>query len=181
MGQITLELLEEHELPIVQALFEACETYFIATTGAPAPPLAAHMLFTQLPGDALHDDKHILGICDTATREVLGVIDAVLGYPDARTVTLGLFLVTPADEDHSVRQEACRLLEEWAADRGGSAIRIAVYDVPPDAPEFWRTAGYIPTGEHAQVDARTVLFLEKSLLTHQGGRASPVAPVFHFP
>ena len=163
MSHTGLEELVERDLPAVQAVCEACEEYFVATTGGPAPPGAARSLLTRLPEGCSPRDKHVLGVCDTQTRELAGLIDAIVGYPDLRTLTLGLFLVMPQHVSSGVAAEACKLLEEWGRRRGASRIRIAGHGALQGASDFLSQAGFRATDDHVRDGRHRLVVLEKRL------------------
>jgi len=163
MSHIGLEELAERDLPAVQAVCEACEEYFVATTGGPAPPGAARSLFTQLPEGCSPRDKHLLGVCDTQTRELTGLIDAIVGHPDLRTLTLGLFLVMPQHVSSGIAAKACRLLEQWARRRGASRIRIAGHEALAGAADFLSQAGFRATDDRVGDGGHRAVVLEKRL------------------
>jgi hypothetical protein len=163
MGHLVLERLDPHDLPSVQALLEACEGHFVATTGRPAPAGAARSLLTRLPGGATCADKHILGICDPDTRELMGLIDAVNGHPEPGTLAIGLFLVSPWYVEGSVPQVACRLLEAWARERRVSRLRIAVHASSVSVLHFWQTEGFVAESEPVRDGRRLVVVFEKQL------------------
>ncbi len=163
MRRIALEELYEHDLQAVQAVFEACEDYFVFATGAPAPSGAAHTLYIQLPEGCCYRDKHILGICDAETRELMGVIDAIVGYPDLHTLTLGLFLVVPRHIDSEVVGEAREALERWARARGAARIRIAAYEGLGVTASLLEGAGFTATDHWVQDGTRAVRVFERRL------------------
>ena len=85
-------MLPEDE-PAVSRVLAACEDYFLAATGSPALAADVQSLYYSLPDGADFEQKHLLVLCDGA--EVVGVVDAVAGCPDARSCSVGLFLLTP--------------------------------------------------------------------------------------
>jgi hypothetical protein len=163
MGHVILERLDPHDLPSVQALLEACEAHFIATAGRPAPPGAAHSLLTRLPDGATYVGKHVLGICDPDTRELMGLIDAVSGHPEPGTVAIGLFLVSPWYAEGPVPQVACRLLEAWARERRMSRLRIAVHASSVSVLHFWQTEGFVAEAAPVRDGRMLVVVFEKQL------------------
>ena len=164
MSRVVLEELGRQDLMAVEAVFAACEDYFVLATGRPPPPRAADSLFIQLPEGCCYEDKHILGICDPDTRELLGLIDAIVGHPDLRTLTLGLFLITPEGLRPETAQEAFRLLEQWARARGLFKIRVTGNDLLQGTARFFERAGFRATQEPAGWASGKVVTLEKHLL-----------------
>lgn len=163
MDHLGLEELAETDLPAIQAVCEACEEHFVATTGGPAPPGAARSLLAQLPEGCSPQDKHVLGVCHTRTRELAGLIDAIVGYPDLRTLTLGLFLVMPQHVNSGVAAEACRLLDQWARRRGAARIRIAGHGALAAAADVLSRAGFRAAEERRGDGRYRDVVLEKRL------------------
>ena len=163
MNQIVLKELGEEHLPSIQAVFEACEDYFILTTGGSATPAAAHSLYIQLPEGKSYEDKHIFGICDVETSELIGVIDAILSYPELGTLMLGLFLIVPEYRRRGIGKKAYALLEQWSRDQGVSAIRLGVHEAAEDAARFWEQVGFRPTGQTSLDGTRMVVVFKKFL------------------
>jgi RimJ/RimL family protein N-acetyltransferase len=169
MSNVVLEELFERDLPAIQAVFDACEDYFVITTGGPAPTTAADLLLRQLPAGCHYEDKHVLGICDARSCELVGLIDAIAGYPDLRTLTVGLFLLVPEHLSSGVAQEAHALLERWARRRGASRIRIANWQGLQATAGFLEQIGFRARREQIRGGVREVLVFEKRLF---GDRAS---------
>jgi hypothetical protein len=74
----------------LQALFAACEDYFLAATGLPSGPGDVQSMFYALPEGADPDDKRLLVV--EADGEVVGLVDVVLRHPAQDTASVGLFL-----------------------------------------------------------------------------------------
>jgi hypothetical protein len=163
MGPIVLEGLDCHDLPAVQALLEACREQIALALGRPASPDAARALYVHLPPGADRSAKHLLGISDPATCELLGLIDAVAHYPDASTLTVRLFLISPLYGDGPVPSEAQRLLEAWAAGRGMQRARIEVSATSWATLHFWQTAGFVAESAPVRDGRRLVVVFEKWL------------------
>jgi hypothetical protein len=164
MGHIVLERLERHDLPAVQALLDACREHCAVVLGQPACPASAYPLYASLPPQLPRADKHLLGISDPETRELMGLIDALAHYPDAATLTVRLFLVPPWYGETAVPQEARRVLETWAAERGMRRARIEVRVSSWSARDFWRMAGFVAEAEPVRHGRHLVVVFEKWLI-----------------
>ncbi|MFD7014940.1 GNAT family N-acetyltransferase [Streptomyces sp. NPDC059928] len=108
-------MLPEDE-PAVSRVLAACEDYFLAATGSPALAADVQSLYYSLPDGADFEQKHLLVLCDGA--EVVGVVDAVAGCPDARSCSVGLFLLTPKARRKGMGTLVARHLLREAAARG---------------------------------------------------------------
>ncbi len=172
MGHIVLERLDRYDLPAVQALLEACHEGADPGVGCPAAANAARSLYAHLPHGVSRVDRHLLGLTDPATRELLGLIDAVAHYPDAATLTVRLFLVSPLHAEGAAPQEAQRLLEGWTAARGMRRARIEVSASSWSALHFWQTAGFVAESEPVREGRRLVVVFEKWVGQEAGARPS---------
>jgi hypothetical protein len=159
MDKIYLKELGEGDLEAVQTLFENCEDYFVLTTGGSVTSASAHSLYIQIPEGKSYDDKHILGVYEDS--KLIGVIDAILDYPEKDIVTLGLFLI---DLRHQIvgMENAYKLLERWCIDQKASKIRISVYEILEGEIKFWQEMGFLSTGQNIQDGDRAILIMEKS-------------------
>lgn len=100
-GSVTVrEQLEPDDEPAVLELFADCSDWFEATTGLPSGPGDVQSLFYALPEGADIDDKRLFLVL--SEDRVIGLVDAVLRYPDVRSVALGLFLVAPSHRRRGV-------------------------------------------------------------------------------
>ncbi len=156
----SLNELGEDDLQAIQTLFEACEDYFVFTTGGSVTSASAHSLYIQLPEGRSYEDKHILGIYEDF--ELMGVIDAILNYPDDGTLTLGLFLIDPKCKAVGMK-DAYKLLEKWCMDQKVSKIRVNVYEILDDEMKFWQEMDFQPTNEKIEDGDRVILVMEKCL------------------
>ena len=160
MDRHFLKGIGEDDLRAIQTLFEACKDYFILMTGGSVTSASAHSLYIQLPEGKSYKDKHIFGFYEDS--ELMGVIDAILNYPDDRTLTLGLFLVDPKYKVIGMKN-AYKLLERWCMDQKVSKIRISAYEILEDEMKFWQEMGFQPTGQKIEDGDRAILIMAKSL------------------
>ena len=91
----TIELLRLHKTPenltALQAVFHAMPSYFVRISGKIAQVDESEKLFHELPPTKNYEDKYVLGIYSES--QLVGCIDFVVGYPNAKTLYLGLLLV----------------------------------------------------------------------------------------
>jgi len=163
MGHIELEELHWEDVEAVQAVLDACEDFLVVTTGRPAPADAAHALFTSAPASVNRADKHLLGVSAPASRELLGIIDAMAGYPQHGVVSVGLFLVVPGPRQRAAEDEARACLEVWAARRGATTIRVTVHDVSFASLRTWQQASYEALDGPLREGRRLAVVFEKQL------------------
>ncbi|MEU3725060.1 GNAT family N-acetyltransferase [Streptomyces sp. NPDC031705] len=139
--------------PDVSRVLAACDDYLLAATGSPALPADVQSLYYSLPDGADFEQKHLLVLCDGPA--VVGVVDAVAGYPDPLGCSVGLFLLDPKARRSGLGARAARRLLREAARRG---MRYATATCPRDwAPglAFLEALGF-EVGEPAKDSGPTV-------------------------
>ncbi len=138
---VTTEMLVE-----LQEMYEASSGYFLAFTGAPAPPIQAANDYQQL---LENDDRAIMAIW-WRDEMIIGSLDFRFHHPAEGVLWLGALILrdeTPAARDELGRW-AVRILAEWlriATDM--NEIRTAVPLNQPELVRFWRELGYDLTPE----------------------------------
>lgn len=163
MGHIELEELHWEDVEAAQAVLEACEDLLVVRTGRPVSADAAHALFASAPAGVNRADKHLLGISAPASRELLGIIDAIAGYPQHGVVSVGLFLVVPGPRQRTAGDEARACLEVWATRRGATTVRVTVHDVSFASLRTWQQASYEALDGPLREGRRLAVVFEKQL------------------
>ncbi len=122
--QLTLREAEPADEPALLALFEACEDYFEAVTGLPPAPGDVQSLFYSLPEGADWQDKHVLVL--EAAGQLIGVVDAVLRYPDQHSCAIGLFLLHPDQRRKGLGSALTAALLKRAVEEGVTRVTATV-------------------------------------------------------
>lgn len=134
-----VELSEAH-VPEVASLYGRCADYFIFQDGV-APDVAdAHALFTDVPPEKNARDQTVLGWrCD----EELSAVGAILrDYPRDGTWYLGFMIVDADLRGRGLGRLMYAAIEQWAAGRGATEIRLAVLEENRLGESFWRSVGF---------------------------------------
>ncbi|KLU61547.1 hypothetical protein CEB3_c22270 [Peptococcaceae bacterium CEB3] len=121
--KITLRELTREDLPAVQALLERCSAYLTFQDEEPVKPGAALELFSEKPDGVEESDKVLFGIVNEA-QELVGLFDVLRGYPDPKTLNLGLMLLEPASRGKGIGEKACKALATYDRMPLEGAIRI---------------------------------------------------------
>ncbi|MFD5715538.1 GNAT family N-acetyltransferase [Streptomyces pharetrae] len=79
--------------PAVLELFADCEDWFVAATGQPSGPGDVQSMYYALPPGCAPEQKRLLVL--EAGRQVIGLVDAVLGHPDPDSCAVGCCLLAP--------------------------------------------------------------------------------------
>ena len=139
-----LRPLEPSESPAVADLFEASEAFFGLFGDRPPTRESAvresHALFTDRPPNHPLSQKWVLGV--EVAGALAGVFDVQLGYPDAATAFIGLFLVHPDARGGGIGARALALLETRLAACGMQRIELGVQMNNPAGRRFWERRGF---------------------------------------
>lgn len=139
-GRYATRLLRPPDLPALQELFERAADYFeIATGNPPARDEAPRAFVAGPPGKAV-DDKRVIGVF--AGRELVGVLDALTGWPDPATWTMGMLLLDPAHRCAGLGSAVLEAYEAWAAAEGAATLRTAVVSHHDPGLRFLARHGY---------------------------------------
>jgi hypothetical protein len=91
----SVQRLRPEAVPVMQRLYEQCTEFALLTMGEPFSSTEAQDEFGVLPSGKTADDKYLLGLFDPH-HELIGLMEAICGYPDDRTWWVGLLLLNPA-------------------------------------------------------------------------------------
>jgi GNAT superfamily N-acetyltransferase len=134
-----IELSEAHA-PEVASLYGRCADYFMLQDGV-APTLAdAHALFTDVPPEKEVHDQIVLGWrCGEDLKAVASILP---NYPCDGTWYLGFMIVDVDLRGRGLGRSIYAAIEQWAAQRGATEIRLAVLEANQAGACFWRSLGF---------------------------------------
>lgn len=131
---------------LLQKVYEQTPGYFLRVKGSPAEAKASEKTLTMLPDGMNMEAKFSFGIYFES--ELIGIVDAIRGYPDDRTAFLGLFLISEPFQKRklgfSIYQEFERQVLQWPEIL---KLRLSVLEANSQVIPFWQKCGYRPTGE----------------------------------
>lgn len=142
--------LDEGREEELQAFYEECRDYVELVTGAPPGPDEARQLLRALPRGKGREDKFVIGLFD-APGHLVGVLDVIRDYPEARDWYVGLLLFGPSSRGRRLGERVYRRLEEWVRAEGGRSLHLVVTEENPRAIEFWRRMGFEVHGMGKQI------------------------------
>jgi GNAT superfamily N-acetyltransferase len=97
------------------------------------------MLADLPPGKSLAD-KFIFGIfLDNA---LVGVLDAVQGYPQEDVWWIGLLLLDPAQRGQGAGEQALNILTTFAGEQSAQALMLGVVEENVRGFQFWQRMGF---------------------------------------
>ncbi|WP_158602742.1 GNAT family N-acetyltransferase [Jiangella rhizosphaerae] len=137
---VVREQLEPDDEPGILELFAACDDWFEATTGGPSGPGDVQSLFYVLPDGRSFEDKRLFTVRDG--DKIVGLIDAVLGYPHSRAVAVGTFLVAPSHRGRGLGSAVANTLLAEARAAGLEEVTASAHDTWPGGQAFLRTLGF---------------------------------------
>ncbi len=143
-GSTVVRLGAEH-VPALRELLERCHVFMTLVFGALEPD-AAELLLEGLPPGKAPEDKFLLGLYADGTKELLGVLDAVRGFPEDDEWIIGLLLLDPDRRRAGLGARFLAAFEQWVRGQGAAGIRLVVQEQNPDALRFWMREGYAVTG-----------------------------------
>ncbi|HEX8486122.1 GNAT family N-acetyltransferase [Sphingomonas sp.] len=132
--------LSEADTPEVASLYARCADYFLLQDGVVPTPADAHELFTEVPPEKDAHDQTVLG---WRGGDGLYAIAAILrDYPRDGTWYIGFMIVDATQRDQGIGRSIYAVIEDWAAARGASEIRLAVLEANEAGERFWRSLGF---------------------------------------
>ena len=157
-------LLTPADLGDLQALFERSADYFQVATGRPPLPDEAARAFVGGPPAKSVIDKRTIGVYEGNGR-LVGVLDALTGWPEADVWTMGMLLLEPALRGQGLGGAVLAAYERWAGSQGARRWRTALVAHHTRGISFLERAGYQRENTISDYDAgglRTpVIFLGK--------------------
>ena len=137
----SIRQLSLENLGSIQVLFEKCLDYMLLVDGHPASPEGVEKDFLSTPPGKSLDDKYVFGI-ETKEKELVGLLDAMRGYPDATTWWIGLLIFLPEARSQGLGGAVLRGFEDFVQTSGGQAIMLGVVEENERAYRFWERGGF---------------------------------------
>lgn len=119
---IGFRMLERDDVDELLRVMESRAEYFGAAFGAFPKAVDIDAMFTALPDGVSPGQKRLLAI--TSDDAVVGVIDAVLDYPELGTVSVGTFLLDPDSPLRGMGMPVAALASERAVAEGMSTVTV---------------------------------------------------------
>lgn len=158
--RFSVRALTQSDLPAMLRVCQSNPLYYEHFGVAPTTKnLAADL--TALPPGKTAADKHFLGFFDGET--LAAIADLITGYPDAKTLYIGLFMLDAAYQGRGLGSRLAGRILSGAAQGGFSRARLAYVKTNPQSAAFWRKNGFLPTGQEADCGGCRVVVLEKAL------------------
>ena len=164
-GAYCTRLLTPPDISRLQTLFDRSTDYFEIATGAPPAKDEAARAFVAGPPSKSVDEKRTVGVFDRSD-ELIGVLDAIVDWPDPGVWAMGMLLLEPASRGSGLGTAVLKAYETWAGGLGASQFRTAIVSHHERGRRFLEGRGYwcASTVDDYNAGAReaTVLFYSKT-------------------
>lgn len=152
--------LTRADLPDIYRLCLGNPQYYRYCPPAPTPDSIRADLAALPPGvDACC--KYFIGFRREGT--LIAVADLILGYPDAATAYIGLFMVDAAVQGQGIGSRIFSGLADALRQEGFARVRLACMQGNRQSEGFWRHNGFLPTGEVRETVHGTALLMQRTL------------------
>ena len=128
----------------LQAALEDAPEYHLLAEGSPARPGAA----AELLADAEADSDRVVWVLRLRQgRQVAGLLDVQLHWPDPDAAHVRLLLLRQALQGRGLGRETVAALEARLREDGFRALRLSVTHENQGARAFWERVGFAPAAE----------------------------------
>lgn len=114
----------------------------------------------RLPAGQSDSAKFYIGFWQD--KNLLAVLDFVLGYPDKQTVFIGLFMVHQVYQRTGLGSQIITGVLAYFS-RNFEKVRLAYVKSNPQAQYFWQKQGFQPTGLEAEEGDIRLIIADKQL------------------
>lgn len=141
LKKITIE-----EAPLVQSILDTAPTYYMLIEGVPKIEGIAEGIFKDLPPNCTLESKHVHLI--ELDHGPIGIAETIIGYPNAQTAFLGLFLINEAYHGKGLGRAAYELWEGHIKNQFPEVhtVELGVNDTNHVGMGFWSKLGFVKNG-----------------------------------
>ena len=107
----------------------------------PYEPNAAKDLLLDCPPGIGLENKHVIGFI-SPKGEIVGLLDAIKGYPEPEIWFIGLLLFSPDNRNNGLGEMVMKYFEYWILSQGAVEIRLGVVEKNKAAIRFWEKSGF---------------------------------------
>jgi len=136
----------KENVKLVQQVLEGAPEYSKIISGNLPSKDEGEDIFTELPPKMEFKNKFVIGVY--LENKMIGVIDYVVGYPDEKTIYLGLLLLKEEYQNQKRGTEVYQELENiFKMNSTIEKIRLSVVETNTKGISFWTKMGFHLTGE----------------------------------
>lgn len=145
--------LAAHEVPALQAFFEANPEYFQSINGRPPLSDEAQTEFDELPPAHLgFGERWMLGLFDRRDGQLVGVAALLSDFVAAGVWHVALFLLASHLHGQGRAGELYAAMETWMRQGGARWLRLGVVAGNAKAERFWAKLGYLEVRRREGID-----------------------------
>lgn len=133
--KITVDNIEKYE-----ELFYSNEDYYILTDGQPATKETCVETIEYCPNDFPKENVYNIGV--SYSGKPVCVLFILYGYPDERTVYIGLFLMNEEFKKQGIGTKVIKALFDSCANTVIQKICLSVQDNNIAGNRFWKNLGF---------------------------------------
>ncbi len=141
MQTYSVHRLLPEDIPLVQSLCGKCLDYMLVVDGHPADPVEVEKEFYFVPSGISPKNKFVFGILDQE-HELVGMLDAVCGYPEEGTWWIGLLMFVPEVRSQGIGRNVLEGFAGYVRVHGGQVLMLGVVEENKRAYEFWKRTGF---------------------------------------
>lgn len=168
------------ELKALQEVLASVPSFSVKTTGEePTAKMAKEIYDRQLPEGVPAENRFLFGVY--FNHKMIGCLDMIKSYPDDKTVTLSLLLISDDVQGAGLGSEAFKeaetMVKEW---KDFTRLRCEMVRTLDQVMPFWRKMGFRKTNESIPYEVGSVksrcVVLEKNLFSRPGQQSSNNQP-----
>jgi RimJ/RimL family protein N-acetyltransferase len=135
------KLLEKENAEMLQSLYEQCTEFALLIDGQPPSPTSAREEFDSVPDGKTTQDKYIFGLFDPQNN-LIGMLESIRHYPDARTWWLGLMMLSPDHRGQRLGTGFYQAFEDWVSVQEIKQVSLSVVEANEQGLKFWQSLGF---------------------------------------
>lgn len=114
-----------------------------------------------LPPGKTYEDKYYIGYFDR--EKLVAVMDLILGYPNAETAFMGLFMMEKGSQGKGIGSAVVEECFGFLASMGYRFVRLGFAKGNPQSEAFWVKNGFGRTGVEADNGNYTMVVMERGI------------------
>ena len=159
-NKYTIRRLDVKDIEIIFDLYKDNDLYFSHLhTTLNGQTIIDDM--NDLPKGKQKEDKYFIGYF--SNNELLVVIDFIDGYPEDKTVYVGLFMLKKKYQNKGIGSSIIDELKISLKDQGFKKIKLSYVNTNPQAKHFWHKMGFVEDGKTATFLGNDITELEYTL------------------
>lgn len=156
----TIRRLDDKDIDIIFDLYKDNDLYFSHLhTDLNKQTIIDDM--NDLPKGKQNEDKYFIGYF--LNNELLVVIDLIDGYPEDKTVYVGLFMLKKKYQNRGIGASIVDELKISLKDQGFKKIKLSYVNTNPQARHFWHKMRFVEDGKTATFLGNDITELECAL------------------